>query len=559
MSVKTMKTVLNIEDQPRQRQTLHEALERRGFRVESPDSVDGVRKIARELGSKLDLVLLDMNLDEWSRDVTGADLAIEIKRMCQGDPPEFLINSSFGGEHYYRLAVELGAAAYLRKNADLSSVMAVVRALLLRRALRPDRQDAEERIERIARASRSRLHAIQMFCELVLSNELGATLGLPFVLLVTDSGGTQKVAGNAELPNGYLELYDRVQSLAFADAASSKPFVVNAATLPASGDQETDLLSRLDRAAFVRLAIVDRHSLSLGVMHQGKPESQAPEDAESLAETLERLLQPTAVSHLLKLTTVWGDLNVRRRAVLEATSRFCLWVGQQQADLLGAAERQGEVTSVAATQYLSQLANLGTDLWDTGALLGELSAEDALRSQPTEANDPASSGLVAGTTFAGAELVSSVWREVARSRNVAESALRISGDAPVSNRRDYLAIAVGRLLEWCIERSITGEPEGLTVSLQDTDSQSILTFEDDNPRLPKPIRDQFFDHFASQSQSASGEGANSHRLGLFVAKIFIELGLVGQIEDRTEDRPDPVGHRFIVRIPRNDGRLARLS
>src|ERR1043165_5741503 len=108
------KTVVIVEDNESQRLALHTALERRGFRVKSAATVAEARKVIEELGEEIDVMVLDMRLEDPAEpDTTGADIGIALQDEHPTWLPEFLIHSAYALVNYYKLALRLGAAAYL--------------------------------------------------------------------------------------------------------------------------------------------------------------------------------------------------------------------------------------------------------------------------------------------------------------------------------------------------------------------------------------------------------------------------------------------------------------
>ncbi len=357
-----LKRVLIIEDEEPQRLALHDGLERRNFWVASAATVAAARILIAQETEPYDVVVIDMHLEKKGgrqeaevmggdgKEVTGAHVGIEIKRKWPFWSPEFLISSAYTLAEYYRLALDLGVAAYLEKrHHDVRSVMRHVRALALRRGLSVERPQAVAEIRRLALTSRNNAEAVQRFCSQVLCRELGASLDTPFVVLLTDRSGTYGVGNRPNLPDGAFRAYAMVQALTHGKAAAAEPFVFKPADLRALDPAvETDILERLANAAFIPLVADDEFRLSLGLL----PEStQADSIAEAVAtaRVLLEYFRPAVLKHLLTLTATVTELHAKRLAVLRATSQFCLYVGQEQLATLAAAQDAGELSMPVLT------------------------------------------------------------------------------------------------------------------------------------------------------------------------------------------------------------------
>jgi hypothetical protein len=72
-----------------------------------------------------------------------------------------------------------------------------------------------------------------------------------------------------------------------------------------------------------------------------------------------------------------------------------------------------------------------------------------------------------------------------------------------------------------------------------------IVVEDASRRLEPELRRHLFEPCASRDPLL-GRGT---RLGLYLAKIQIEVGHQGRLEDRSDDLPGQVGHRFVIRLP----------
>src|ERR1043165_5857904 len=147
------KSILIVEDDSAQRLPLVGTLLDRGFEVADAANGQEALEKARALGDRLDVVLLDMDLNDPN--MNGGQVGLKILAMHPDYPPEFLVASGKGDKVYYRLAIELDVAAYLEKPISLEEYARHIRALALRRGLNLARPQATQKIKEIATQSRS--------------------------------------------------------------------------------------------------------------------------------------------------------------------------------------------------------------------------------------------------------------------------------------------------------------------------------------------------------------------------------------------------------------------
>src|SRR5262249_25391085 len=157
-----------------------------------------------------------------------------------------------------------------------------------------------DRIESLAEGSRSKAEAIARFCRDVLSPELDATLGAPFVLLVSGSEGTEGIGNVVDLPDR-AAAYSWIQTLAYL-RPSSDPLILRPGFLPegqpeAQDDKEVQLFERFSEAAFIPLGRIDEVKLALGVLQRDRA-LPFVEDAEQLVKALGSFIQPVLVGPL---------------------------------------------------------------------------------------------------------------------------------------------------------------------------------------------------------------------------------------------------------------------
>ncbi len=120
-----MPTALIVEDSPTMRQLLVFALRRvRGLEViEADDGVDALRKL---VGTKLDIILTDINMPVMD----GLKLVNRVRSdEALKDIPIIIITTEGAVEDRMR-ALELGANAYITKPIQAPQVIAKVKELL---------------------------------------------------------------------------------------------------------------------------------------------------------------------------------------------------------------------------------------------------------------------------------------------------------------------------------------------------------------------------------------------------------------------------------------------
>jgi DNA-binding response OmpR family regulator len=541
----SQKTVLIVDDEEEQRNALHQGLEWRNFEVASAGDVATARSIVMERNEPFDVVVLDMQLKDPNK-VTGGDLGIEFRRRWLDWPPEFLIVSAHNDNpDYFKLALQMGAAAYLEKQADIDfrSVIRHVQVLALRRALSIERPDALEKLKRIAMISRSKAEATRRFCDEVLRVELQQTLGSPFVLLLTSPAGTHCFTNRSNLPTQMTRGYEIVQALAQGRTGRSEPLLFRADWAHEMSHQfeESETFRRLAGAAFIPLSSEDGLRLSLGILPSDQQDKQT-EDPSELARVLENFFRPAVLKHLLTLTTTLTEMNARRLAVLTTTSQFCLYVGQEQLTSLDSAIDSGEIDHRGS--YLQNMQNLAEDLCNAGAMFNEL----ARRSESTAAE------AVVGQVSMK-DVTEAAWSDISRMLDGQGSQiLFIYGDCLVLGRRDYLTVAIARILQWFAQR-LSMDPlsggEKISVWCQSTEQGPEIVFEDKSRRLTESLRKRLFFPFAEVANSKITKdftGPGTH-LPLYMAKTLVEFGNWGCLEDRTPEMHEGLGHRFVMQFP----------
>ena len=566
------KIVVVVENREPQRESLVLALGMRGFEAYGAGTVAEARTLVSRLGDKIDVLILDMRLDDPAAiNITGADIGIEVASK-QKWPPESLILTAHDMEvPFYQAALHLRAAAYLSKQkVTQAAVIQHIRALALRHALsaRPETMD---NITRIGEDSRDPAEAVEKFCREVLEPELSACLGTPFVILVTEGKVTKKRGGTATLPDGEQAAYEVVQSLAHGDANLSQPFIFNPENLSAHQQEPTSqgIYDRLRGGAFLPLPISRDLLLSIGILEAG---SEAENDKYKLAENprefatlLAGYFRPAALEFLLALLSRLTEFNAERKTVLRETSRFCLYVGQEQLAILADALEAGEVN--ADSEFFRRMKSLATDLRSTGELLLPLAMEKG--EEDEEAHEPAVSAVPL------AEVVQDAWEDVSEQFPTGDISLDLrAADAfSVEAGYDDLLLAFSRLFQWTAQRRTStpfGVQPGISVSWEKKQDMANIIIEDRSRRLGKVLRDHLFEPFnqaphppmAAQPNASAALGEAKQPkpglyLPLYLAKMLVEMKCHGKLQDSSDVMGGEIGHRFVVSLPLSESKRFR--
>ena len=545
------KTVLIVEDEEAQRLSLKKALEFRGFHVEAARTVEEARTLGRRLGDKIDVMVLDMNLgDPANPNITGAHIGKEIVSRLKWPPESLILSAIDQRADYYKYALDLGVADYLPKSVSQLKVIRHIRALAIKGAL-SSRPENINKIADIAETSRNPADAVAAFSRQLLVPELEACLGAPFVVLVTAGGVTQKCGGVASLAEGARPAYGLIQSYAHGNANLSKPFVFDASMVINPEESSKEIYRQLNRAAFIPLSINRDLLLSIGILDVDQA-TQLTEDAVELAEVLMGYLRPAVIESTLTLLSRLTESSAERKTVLRETSKFCLFVGQEQLAILADALESKEVNSDSV--FFRKLKTLATDLRATGEMLLPLARED--KKEETQAARP--SVLVA-------DMVNIAWRDVKSQFPNTDINFQIHVDelCQVEAAPDDFVLAVSRLLQWSIQRKLntpTGELPMISVNLEKKSGRADIIFEDKSRRLGKTLRKHLFDPFTQtvsppvlEARVSGIEDETQPKPGLYLplylAKMMIEMKCHGRLEDQSDLLAGNLGHRFVVNLP----------
>jgi len=549
------KVIVIVEDDKEEREILHSFLAMQGFQTESAASFDEAWRLIEELGEDIDLLILDVIIeDSEGSAMNGLEFGLKVKDRLKDWPPEFLINTAYGEAVFYQLALQLGAATYFIKPSNLSELLRLVRALTLRRALVPWRPEVMATIHQLARQSHGPAEAGSLICQTLFHDELRATLDMPFLLLVGDHEGVTNFGSGLDLPARSLA-YEWLQQLSQLHVPSD-PLVVDPAFAPdgppsPERDAALKLLGDLRGAAFIPLVSRDGLRVSLGVAQMEGESSRFWEDATELCRVIGARVQPSLLRFLIDLTETWTRAYAKQR-VLEAAAEFCLFVGQEQVDLLDRALSSGAFAEGVLPVEMQRLAILGENLRNAGEMLSWIS-------RPQGAEKDAS----AGETPSMAKVVRGAWEDLTGALDgIGPHLLRIEGDCLVMGRGDDLHIAVAGILRWLAQRLLEtppGLPPGVLVRCRSTADGARIDFSDHSRRLPRHLRERIFSLFSGPVAEDPGQpGRHRELLGLYLSKVLIEKQ-DGSLEDCSDSSDEGVGHRFVVHLPQPQGLSSGLS
>lgn len=537
--------VLVVEDVAGVRVSIRNSLEPYEIDVDEPENIEEAEQKVESRWEDLDVVILDVRLDKWKTKKTGPQIVIEVRdRKKDSFQPECIVLTDHKDMDYYRLAFDLGAAAYLIKSED-DPLELYVKVMALRRALSGKNPKIKAEIERIALQSGNVSEAIRTFCREVLRSAFENYLGGPFVILLTGEDGTYNCAEDGKASAETLLFYRTLQALAHGKGSPAEPFILHSSKLDKAPNEETaPLYEKFDGAAFFPLSLSNNMRLSIGILRGlDGTEASGPTGPEVLCSILAQHLRPTVLENLI---SVWSQLT-EFRVTRNNTAKLCVRVGQEITDGLAADGPNG----------LQRLGELADDLDITGQYLTQL----ADKKWPDK-----------GESVSIREVVEATWELISQPEGHLLRKPKVRGDCEVwAQRRDVLMI-VSRLLQWLAYRSevtpITVEPE-VKIECKTSGGCATVIFEDKSERLPPELRRDLFTPFTqaittpfpkiedSKPESLE-DAARTPRTGrylpLYLAKMLVEGRYRGRLEDHSDEiKGQGYGHRIIMQLPAMNG------
>ncbi|HEX8174363.1 MAG TPA: hypothetical protein VF543_04500 [Pyrinomonadaceae bacterium] len=530
------KTVVIVEDDDPTRENLQEEIKMRGFRARGAGTVAEAYRIIQDLGEETDVMVLDMALEDPDDPETGADIAIRVRDQHPTWLPEYLIITGYPNVlNYYRLALRLGAAAYLaRGEVEDEDIVRHIRALALKRSLRVERPAVMEALRSISESTKNLSEAVRKFCREMLAGELTTCLGAPYILLLTDERGTQNVATNTNLPTGYEASYAAIQAMAHAITKPASPHVVSLEDIenlpPPANVVEKEVLARLPGAALLPLGAAMNFRLSLALFVPRPEDLGYTEDTGLLAAVLAQHVRPSIVEHFLGILV---HLDSQKRAMLKSISYFCLYVGQDQQRIIDEGVASKELQEESGIHR--SLTTMADDLRQTGTILNS-----AVKSLPQDAL----------TTFEMKDLIEREFADLREVMGLGDFELRIEGSCQVK-AGDDLAIAIKRMLQWLAQRRAETPPNlspAIHVRCMEREYSSVITFEDRSRRLSAKFRERLFEPFSTSVILAAGASSSGPGLYLpmYLAKVLVEEKYGGWLKDESDLMEGETGHRLVM-------------
>lgn len=545
------KSILVVEDRDALRSLLKGSLEVRGFRVADAADEEEARRRSEELGADLDVVLLDIEL---GRGGNGLDFGMWLKEEWRRKDrwlPEFLVYSAHEKADYYQAAIRLGAGAYLRKGdlggdpgdpvparpIRMDRVEHHVKALALRRVFRGDYPNGAKDINVLVRKSHCLDDALERFCRELLTQELEATLGGDFVLLLGGrSRGAVGFAGS-KIRIDKPELLTRIDMAIHDRLGSVEPLIIDRSLVG-------NTLSRLDGAVFFPLGEIREYRLSLGLV----PGAGSAENVGELARILGQYLSSAVLDHWLRIIEAWAKLETERRMIhLRATSDFCLYQGQELQTLLQEAERQAKEQDGKIP--LEKLHAVAEELRGAGEMLAQV-----------ELLADRTSGGQGSERIEMDELLRHRWSTgLSGHLRLPEAALQVDRQCAVEAPKVEVEKAVSQILFW-LGRRLTrlprreDGPREIRCHLEQDGGRATILFEEHTSRrMPKRMRDRLFAPLTSlplpePPEDLTDETLKGHRLGLYLARILMEA-VGGTLEEDSDAIPGDLGHRFVLQLP----------
>lgn len=553
----TQTTVLLVEDSVEYLAPLHEDLEKKhNMKVYIATNKEDARRQAEEHWDELDVAILDVRLDEAGTSPTGPEIIMEVREKKKDSfAPEFIVWTSFDENEYYRFALNLGAAAYLKKGYDPPIIHTKV--LALRRALNGKNPKIVAEVERIAAQSRGISDAILTFCRTILAPAFETYLGAPFAILFTEGETTRNCASNVpSLPDGSPDFYHTLQALAHGKGSPTEPFVLDISKIEPN-PADVPLAIMFEQAAFLPLALSGGIKLSICILHLESEEAKRLRDLnfkefkfmkhvmqsyeECLCSVLAQHLRPTVLENIISLWSQWTESAVK----LNSIAKLCLRVGQE--------------------------ISAGFDSEDPERMLQELS--DDLVNTSQYLDHVSRNWRVEGEDIPVRKLIETSWKLIDEPSGRDVPKLDIEGDCVVRAQKRDVAIIVSRLLQWFAYRggsTPSDIPPAVTVKCETRNGGAALIFEDHSTRLPQELRRRLFEtfsqaistpfpeldsskfEFAAGGQERKGEAPQlqGRYLPLYLVKILVEARYHGLLKDLSDEIAEHTyGHRILVQLP----------
>jgi hypothetical protein len=287
--------------------------------------------------------------------------------------------------------------------------------------------------------------------------------------------------------------------------------------------------------------------LSIGIL---KPKQDVFEanDPQKLTSLLEDRFRPPVIKLLRYLWRVEAAVErAERKTLLEHTSRFCMYVGQTQLDVLAEAVQNEEIDP--SNKCFQKLHRLAKDLNATGNEFSQLSF--------SRTPDAANRNL----RTSARSVVEKSWEMVKDQYLVEQLSIQHQGDdIQVPIAEPDLLVAVLRLLQWMAQRQdrMPGDiPDPrIEVNYSNLADRLEIRLTDQSRRLSAPLRRKLFEPFTlggSIAETINADGDGEQMIGLYLplylAKTVTEVKNNGALEDKTDELESKLGHCFTISFP----------
>jgi DNA-binding NarL/FixJ family response regulator len=538
------KRVLVVENDDGIRESVVNRLRRRGFAADGAGTVAQTRALVTGQAAPFDVAVLDKAIqDPLHKTLTGFDLGHELRDAQPDMPPEFVVYSRHYKPEDYAQALELGISDYVVKSTNRAeTIIDRIRLAALKSALNPVRPDLGERIERIAEKDLKVSTAVHQLCTEIIKPELDVCLGVPNIILISDSESIQVVNGNHR--PGSERLYGEIQK-GMLQHYGCTSFTFNKKNVPVPATA-ADIVNNLEGGSFVSFNVMDEAQLSIGILPPRSSDALSEIDFSDIELGL--YVNPPIQKLLKYLSRIEKAVDASRRKILLGyTSRFCLYVAQTQLEILNEVAEDKELSGTTGFQRLKKLV---LDLQATGNEFSLLSESIKQREAPV-------------TTFPSVSVTSVVqraWKETQEHFWLENWKLNEKGeDFTLAIEENDLFVAVLRVLQWFAQREdkVSTEAPSIDVEYSRRNDRLQISFTDQSRRLGSELRQRLFEPFTQIATSTKPpkDGKDDERpslyLPLYLAKTLIDTKNKGLLEDRTDELPNDskVGHRFTISFP----------
>jgi CheY-like chemotaxis protein len=550
------KRVLLIEDEKDKRESLLKAFTDRGFETFAAGTILEARDLAKTYWESLDVMVADMLMED-DPEITGAHIGIEFRRLFNNSPECFILTNHPKVE-YYKLAMELGASAFLDKiSFDSLDIVRYARALALRKSLSIENPGTMRQILKLVAQSTDRFHAVKMFCQKIFAPELESCLGAPFLLILTTGDKSEYCAGDAKLPREANNIYNILNMVAQPEINKMEPKPLELKSLgievPISIPEE---YKSLEEAVLLPIFSNSEYRISITLVIQQEkrvnpksyplneeiiPPGKLIEDPIKLWKVLNQYLRPTVVEHLLTIFSEWNHI----KTTLKEISQICVWIGQEQKAIL----KNSEVLDNVVVKKLRAMAN---DLTESGNLLRHIE-------RPID-------GTIKYDQVSVKKILDEVWEDIEQAEEIRDDFKpQLESDCEIEVQENDLYVVFSRLLQWFIKRSslsMTERDQFIKVDCKTNEGESIITITDNSKRLSETIRKELFSPFTQSIaipfkdltpfRRNADENDSEHIAGqylpLYIAKMIVEVKYGGELIDRSNDLEEALGNRFILRF-----------